>query len=643
MSQGNEGLGPENAPGELEIASQLDRVLRAQCFCESPRAKDLLSYIVENSLKDNDGALKEIVIAREVFERTGDFNPQIDSVVRSAANRLRKLLRKYYVTEGRSDPVLIEIPEGRYVPRFSHAGSKSLGAEAGWGDVDQPPADPVRIAYRIPATCHVFTWGGFGIILLALLVLASLKPRAPGPVSAFLPGRLLARSTSEGHAPRFIRLTQPGIIRAMAPDGKKLFASGDDSRILSIVQLPGGTVRTLDLPINVSMMAMAPDGRLFIGSSSDGLIVVDSANDRIQSGVIRTGGPVRDLAVSPDGSKLYLALGPSGIKTLLIQSGELRQLTDTSCPERLAVDPQGIHLYATYQCSGLGGRAGHNSLEIFDAAKESSLGVFQGPAMVGGDIAVSPNGTLLALDGWDACETPEFDHIGCPSVPSHVFQLLRASDRYLLKTFDFPHESRAAHFLDNHRLAVGGRSLTVMDVSKFIPVEHWPAPDGNLLSLFVAPSGKMAFASMERGRNILLLETEPDSCSPPRDGLSLFFTGDGTLEDEASAATLKPQGTVTFTPARVGQGFAFDGQGYLVCPWTAHYHYFRPHSTFATYAKFAPSAAEMTLMDWTATPDGTGDRLVKASTGQLVFQSGPDWKPSLSSTRLGFRRTGGTT
>ncbi|MBV8828031.1 MAG: hypothetical protein JO108_02265 [Acidobacteriaceae bacterium] len=63
--------------------------------------------------------LKEFSIAIEVFDRTSDYDPNIDAIVRVEARRLRSKLKAYYEeAPGRDDPVLIGLRPGSYVPIF---------------------------------------------------------------------------------------------------------------------------------------------------------------------------------------------------------------------------------------------------------------------------------------------------------------------------------------------------------------------------------------------------------------------------------------------------------------------------------------------------------------------------------------------
>lgn len=76
--------------------------------------------MVRETLEGKGENLKEYVIATDVLNKSSDFNPQLDAVVRIHAGRLRNLLDKYYLEAGINDPVKISIPKGRYIPLFEY-------------------------------------------------------------------------------------------------------------------------------------------------------------------------------------------------------------------------------------------------------------------------------------------------------------------------------------------------------------------------------------------------------------------------------------------------------------------------------------------------------------------------------------------
>jgi len=108
-SDGSDGQSPRD---------ELERVLSSASFARSVRVSKLLRYLVERQIEGKEDELKESIIGVEVFGRTPDYDPKLDSTVRSEAVRLRALLSRYYATEGSRDPLVIELPKGGYVPRF---------------------------------------------------------------------------------------------------------------------------------------------------------------------------------------------------------------------------------------------------------------------------------------------------------------------------------------------------------------------------------------------------------------------------------------------------------------------------------------------------------------------------------------------
>ena len=100
------------------IRDQLDRILKSGPFHQSRRPQRFLEYIVNETLAGRGERLKGYNIALAVFDRTETFDSNIDPIVRAQAGRLRDRLREYYETDGRDDPVRIELPKGTYTPHI---------------------------------------------------------------------------------------------------------------------------------------------------------------------------------------------------------------------------------------------------------------------------------------------------------------------------------------------------------------------------------------------------------------------------------------------------------------------------------------------------------------------------------------------
>lgn len=93
---------------------QLTRMLAHPLFSQSERLGRFLKYVVEESLTGGSRRLNQFVIGIEVFDRDESFDPAIDSIVRVEAGRLRGKLLEYYNDGGSQDPVVIDLPKGRY-------------------------------------------------------------------------------------------------------------------------------------------------------------------------------------------------------------------------------------------------------------------------------------------------------------------------------------------------------------------------------------------------------------------------------------------------------------------------------------------------------------------------------------------------
>jgi adenylate cyclase len=115
------------------IREQLQKILASPDFQSSAVLRNFLSHVVEKTLAGEADEIKGYTVATEVLGRKPDFDPDKDPIVRILAGKLRRTLERYYLTQGRQDPVRFDIPKGAYVPTFQEV----LGVER------SVPADPV--------------------------------------------------------------------------------------------------------------------------------------------------------------------------------------------------------------------------------------------------------------------------------------------------------------------------------------------------------------------------------------------------------------------------------------------------------------------------------------------------------------------
>jgi serine/threonine-protein kinase len=101
------------------VREQLARIVNSPGFISSARLSRFLTHVVNRTIEGDLDDLKEFSIAMAVFDRSSDYDPNIDAIVRVQARRLRAKLKAYYEEgAGRNDPVLIALRPGRYVPIF---------------------------------------------------------------------------------------------------------------------------------------------------------------------------------------------------------------------------------------------------------------------------------------------------------------------------------------------------------------------------------------------------------------------------------------------------------------------------------------------------------------------------------------------
>jgi adenylate cyclase len=121
------------------VSDQLARIVNSPRFISSARLCRFLTHIVNRTIHGDLDSLKEFTIALEVFDRTSEYDPNIDAIVRVEARRLRAKLKEYYEGPGRNDAVLIGLRPGSYVPIFCWLDpqprnqAQEIGATIQWG------------------------------------------------------------------------------------------------------------------------------------------------------------------------------------------------------------------------------------------------------------------------------------------------------------------------------------------------------------------------------------------------------------------------------------------------------------------------------------------------------------------------------
>ena len=94
------------------------RIAASKGLSKSERLPRFLLYICELYLLGRAHEITEQRIGIQIFNRSVDYNPGEDNIVRSYARLLRKRLDIFFQGEGAGERLRIVIPRGGYVPVF---------------------------------------------------------------------------------------------------------------------------------------------------------------------------------------------------------------------------------------------------------------------------------------------------------------------------------------------------------------------------------------------------------------------------------------------------------------------------------------------------------------------------------------------
>jgi hypothetical protein len=98
------------SPADAHLVEHLQRICASKTFESSATLKNLLTYLFQN----RNAQVSEYAIAIGALYRRTNFDPQIDATVRVQISRLRRRLKDYYLSEGRSTNIRFSIPLGTH-------------------------------------------------------------------------------------------------------------------------------------------------------------------------------------------------------------------------------------------------------------------------------------------------------------------------------------------------------------------------------------------------------------------------------------------------------------------------------------------------------------------------------------------------
>jgi hypothetical protein len=96
----------------------VSRVVSSDVICKSARLRELFLYLCHRVLDESADHINELELGHHVFGKPQFYDTAADNTVRVHASTLRKRLVEYFQTQGRDEPVIIEVPRGNYAPVF---------------------------------------------------------------------------------------------------------------------------------------------------------------------------------------------------------------------------------------------------------------------------------------------------------------------------------------------------------------------------------------------------------------------------------------------------------------------------------------------------------------------------------------------
>lgn len=156
MDTANANKSVNRKPAEIPLKDRralVQRILWSREVARSERVRDFLIYVCDRTLEDEDAHIPEQEIGHKVFGRPEDYDPHDDNIVRVTAGTTRRKLEQYFLVDGITEPVILEIPKGKYTPVFKERDSAELKQDAYSSPHDQAKIGKYRWALALLGLC----------------------------------------------------------------------------------------------------------------------------------------------------------------------------------------------------------------------------------------------------------------------------------------------------------------------------------------------------------------------------------------------------------------------------------------------------------------------------------------------------------
>jgi hypothetical protein len=152
--------------GNQEKLEILKQIIESPTFKDAARLRDLLSYLVNESIAGHKP--KETSIAIDVLGKDKEFDPKDDAIVRVYINNLRTKLEHYYHTNPTGISYRLTIPKGRYEIDF------------------EPVEQPAEVVIPKKSYWYTVVIAILSCIIIALLIVMFSKPSGPESTSKII-------------------------------------------------------------------------------------------------------------------------------------------------------------------------------------------------------------------------------------------------------------------------------------------------------------------------------------------------------------------------------------------------------------------------------------------------------------------------
>lgn len=166
-----------------EVQRTLSEIFQSVPFHASKQSRELLRYIVDQTLAGHAEMLKERIIGANVFGRRPDYDTNDDPIVRARAAEVRKRLAQYYQTARGEGVVRIDVPSGSYRATFEWLDEKpalSTSTTQPGSQSSQPSVEalspriefPVAVSRHPPSSHKLPGWGWLILVAASVVALA---------------------------------------------------------------------------------------------------------------------------------------------------------------------------------------------------------------------------------------------------------------------------------------------------------------------------------------------------------------------------------------------------------------------------------------------------------------------------------------